>query len=150
MNPEKVRKMSAEMLNCGANRIWFDPLQADKIKAVMTKEDLRALVKEGAVRKKRMNFHSRGKARILKAKKSKGRRKKTGSRKGTKKARVEPKKRWAARARAMRRELKRLQKEKPKAVEKIGYRKLYMLIKGNFFRGKKYLAAYVEGKKTKE
>ena len=150
MRPEKVKDLAGEILNCGTNRVWFNPLELDKIKSVMTKDDLRALIKEGTVRKKKKHSHSRGKARILKAKKAKGRKKSIGSRRGGKKARTEPKKRWISRTRALRRELKRLQKENQKAVNKIGYRKLYRMIKGNFFKGKKYLAAYVEGKKAKE
>ena len=43
--------------------------------------------------------------------------------------------------------LKQLRKENKRGVEKIGYRKLYMKIKGGYFKGKNYLKAAVEGKK---
>jgi large subunit ribosomal protein L19e len=150
MKLEKIRKMSARILKCGVNKVWFNPGETEKIKSVMTTEDLRALVKEGVVAKADSNHLSRGRARILRAKKKKGRKRSFGSRKGLKSARMEIKKKWINRTRALREELKKIQKENPKAVEKIGYRKLYRMINGNFFKGRAYLKSFVEGKKIKE
>ena len=42
--------------------------------------------------------------------------------------------------------LKELKKSNPKEVERIGYSKLYKMVKGNYFRGKNYLKAFVLGK----
>ena len=49
--------------------------------------------------------------------------------------------------RSQRRVLRQLRKENPEAVAKIGYRRLYKMVKGRFFKGKNYLKAAVEGKK---
>jgi len=108
---------------------------------------VRELVTEGVIRKRRPLSQSRARARKLKEKKSKGRKKGSGKRKGTKKTRVNEKKTWMKKVRAQRRTLKELKEKSPKAVEKIGYSKLYRMIKGNYFRGKNYLIAYVEEKK---
>lgn len=149
MNPEKVKLLAATVLKCGKNKVWFDPAAVDKVKSAMTKEDVKALVKEGIIRKKKENQQSRGRARILQAKKAKGRKKSFGSRRGLKSARSEKRRRWIGKVRALREELTKLKKENPKAVEKTGYRKLYKLIKGNFFKGRRYLDAFVEGKEKK-
>lgn len=149
MQREKVRKMAAGILKVGQNRVWLDPKQDDKIKAVMTKEDVRALVNEGVIRKRKQDSQSRGRARILSKKRKKGRKRGKGKRKGTKKARSEKKPSWMKNVRSQRKMLKQLRKEKPAAVEKIGYRRLYKRIKGGYFKGKKYLKAAVEGKKGK-
>ncbi|MBN1941367.1 MAG: 50S ribosomal protein L19e [Candidatus Diapherotrites archaeon] len=149
MQSKKVKQLAAKILNCGTGRVWFSPTDFEKIKSAMTKEDIKELIKQGVIKKKKINCQSRGRARILKKKKARGRKKGFGARRGRKKARTETKKRWMKRVRAMRSELKKLRKENPKAVEKIGYRKLYKMVKGNFFKGKKYVAAFVEGKKTK-
>ena len=147
MRQEKVKEMAAGILKCGKNIIWLDPKEDEKIKSVMTKDDIRGLVKEGVIKKKGKNSQSRARARKLHEKKKKGRKSGKGKRKGTKKARVEKKPTWMKNVRSQRKMLKQLKKEKPKAVAKIGYRILYKRVKGGYFKGKKYLKAAVEGKK---
>ncbi len=149
MREERVRKIAAELLNCGNDRVWFDPEQQEKVKSAMTKEDIRALIKEKVIKKRKQNFQSRGRARILREKRKKGRKRGKGKRKGTKKARSEKKESWMKNVRSQRKLLKQMKKEKPKAVEKLGYRRLYRMVKGGYFKGKKYLKAAVEGKKGK-
>jgi large subunit ribosomal protein L19e len=148
MQEERVRKIAAGLLNCGNDRVWFDPEQQEKVKSAMTKEDIRALIKEKAIKKRNQNFKSRGRARILREKRKKGRKRGKGKRKGTKKARSEKKESWMKNVRSQRRLLKQMKKEKPKAVAKLGYRRLYKMVKGGYFKGKKYLKAAVEGKKA--
>ena len=147
MDLNKVKRISASVLGCGARRVWFDPAQADRIGEVMTKEDVRGLVNEGIIKKKKLQSQSRARARTLMQKKKKGRKKGDGKRKGTKKARKEKKKSWIKKVRSQRKMLKELKKKNPKEVEKLGYSKLYRMIKGNYFRGKNYLKAHVEGTK---
>jgi len=146
MDLTKVKRIAASVLKTGVQRVWFDPSEADRVKEVMTKEDVRELVKEGIIKKRKPQSQSRARARILKEKKAKGRKKGKGKRKGTKSTRSDKKKNWIGRVRAQRNMLKELRKEHPKKVEAIGYSKLYRMIKGNYFRGKNYLKAYVEGK----
>ena len=147
MRQEKVKEMAAGILKCGKNIVWLDPKEDEKIKSVMTKDDIRGLVKEGVIKKKGKNSQSRARARKLHEKKKKGRKRGKGKRKGTKKARVEKKPTWMKNVRSQRKMLKQLKKEKPEAVAKIGYRTLYKRVKGGYFKGKKYLKAVVEGKK---
>jgi len=147
MQQEKVRRLAADVLGCGLNSIWLDPKNAEKIKSVMTKEDVRALVKEGIVKKRKKNSQSKGRARVLKEKRKKGRKRGKGKRKGPKKARAEKKPSWMKNARSQRKMLRQLRKKNPKAVKKAGYRRLYKRIKGGYFKGKKYVKAAVEEKK---
>ncbi|MDD5148302.1 MAG: 50S ribosomal protein L19e [Candidatus ainarchaeum sp.] len=149
MKSGKIKIIAARVLKCGSNRVWFNPEEAEKVKSAMTKEDVKALIQEGIIRKKKANAQSMGRARILSAKKKRGRKRSFGSRRGLKSARSEKRRRWIGRVRALRSELKKLKKENPKAVEKIGYRKIYRLVKGNFFKGRRYLDAFVEGKEKK-
>ncbi len=147
MRQEKVREMAASILKCGKNIVWLNPKEDEKIKSVMTKDDIRGLIKEGVIKKSGKNSQSRARARKLHEKKKKGRKSGKGKRKGTKKARIEKKPTWMKNVRSQRKMLKQLQKEKPEAVAKIGYRILYKRVKGGYFKGKKYLKAAVEGKK---
>jgi len=144
---DRVKRIAASVLKVGIQRVWFNPDETDRIKEVMTKDDVRELVKEGIIKKRKLQSQSRVRARKLKEKKAKGRKRGRGKRKGTKKVRAKEKRSWVRRVRAQRRMLKELKEKNPKAVGKIGYSKLYRMIKGNYFKGKKYLKAYVEGKK---
>ncbi len=147
MNAEKAKQASALMLKTGKKNIKIDSKEMQRVKEAITKEDIRALIKEGIIQKKKIKAQSRGRARILAAKKSKGRKKGHGKRKGTRKARTESKKRWISRVRSQRKKLKELKEKNPEKVQKIGYHKLYVMVKGNYFRGKKYLEKFVLGDK---
>jgi large subunit ribosomal protein L19e len=147
MDLDKVKRIAARVLKTGRQKVWFNPEESDKIKEVMTKEDIRGLLKEGVIKKKSPQSQSKARARKLKEKKKKGRKSGRGKRKGTKKTRRQKKKDWITRVRSQRRTLKELKKENPKAVEKVGYGKVYRMIKGNYFKGKNYVKAYVEGDK---
>jgi len=148
MNLGKVRRMASDVLKAGKGAVWFDPAQSEKIESCMTKDDVRALIAEGVIKRKKPQMKSRGRARILLAKKKKGRRRGRGKRKGTKKARQESKKRsWIKNVRSQRTMLRELRKSDGAAVGKIGYRRLYLRVKGNLFKGKNYLKAAVKEKK---
>ena len=150
MKTKKIRQLAAKILDCGTNQVWFNSTEMEKIQSAMTKEDIKGIIREGAIAKKKKNSQSRSRARELAAKKKKGRKKSFGSRRGKKTARMETKKKWITKVRALRQELEKLEKEKPEAVEKIGHRKLYRMINGNFFKGRRYLVEFVTGKGAKQ
>ncbi len=147
MELRKAKELSAKIMKVGVGRIYIDPKTETKVREAMTKDDLRGLIADRAIKKKQDNQQSKGRARALKEQKRKGRKSGKGKRKGTKKARIEKKKTWMNKVRAQRRTLRELRKEKTKEVEEIGYSNLYRKIKGGYFKGKKYLIDYVEGEK---
>ncbi len=63
MDLDKVRRIAASVLKTGQRRIWFNPEESDKIGEVMTKEDVRGLVKEGVIRKRKPQGQSKARAR---------------------------------------------------------------------------------------
>lgn len=139
MELNKIRRMAAQILKVGKNKLWLNPDERDKIKESMTKEDVRALIKDGLIKIKKEKGQSKARARKLKEKKKKGRKGGYGKRKGRKKARARKKKSWVSGVRAQRKKLKEL---KNKGVKlSIQYRKAYNMIKGNYFKGKKYVEA---------
>lgn len=139
----KVRRLAASILKVGETKVWFNPAESGKIAECMTKEDVRALIADGLIKKKRLIGASRGRAKALHVKKGKGRRRGYGKRGGTKKARMQSKSTWIRNVRAQRKMLAELKKSGVK-MEKP-YSKVYKMVKGNYFRGKKYLEAYVRG-----
>jgi len=80
----------------------------------------------------------------MKRQKEKGRRKGHGSRKGTKEARGRRKVRWMNSVRAQRALLTELKKKYPERIKELGYRKLYRMIKGGYFKSRAHLEKFVK------
>lgn len=138
------RRLVAQILKCGENRIKFEPERLEEIKDAITKTDLRSLIKSGAIFKKRLANTSRFWAKKRKEQKSKGRQKGSGSRKGRKTARLEPKRTWINKIRLQRNYLSLLRYKN--IISSATYHELYMKSKGGFFRSLRHLKFYTEEK----
>ena len=145
MNPKRVKEVAAGLLNVGTSKVWLSPLEMQKISEALTKEDVRGLMAQGLVRKRKDKGQSRARARALREKKRAGRKRGHGKRAGTRKARMKPKERWANQMRTQRAKLRALRKEGKLA--EVTYRQVYLKIKGNYFRGAKHLEQFVTGGK---
>jgi len=143
MQIKKIRAIAAKMLNVGKGRVWINPEETAKVKEAITKQDVKALIEEGIIRKEKHNFHSRARALRLAKKKKMGRRGGRGKRRGTRSVRMGGKRYWIKNVRALRQKLRELRKKHGEAIEGFGYSRLYSMIKGNYFRGKRYLEAFV-------
>ena len=102
------RRLAAQVLKCGKNRIRFHPDKQDEIKEAITKIDIRSLIGSGIISKKRALNTSRFWAKVRKKQKSKGKQKGFGSRKGKKTARLPRKEKWISKIRLQRKFLKNL------------------------------------------
>ncbi len=142
MKAQKAKALAAELLKIGTSKIWVSPVEKQRVAEAMTKEDLRLLIKDGVIKKKKLAEKSKKRALGRK----KGRKRGFGKRRGTAKARENPKQKWMESVRAQRKKLKDLRAAKTKL--KIPYRKAYLMVKGGYFRGKKHLeTTVVEGGK---
>ena len=137
MKVNKVREIAAEVAGVGKTRIKINAARMEDITKAITRDDIRALLKDGGITVSKENFQSRGRARVAHKRKKMGRGRRAGSKKGTLKAREKPKTRWIQKVRALRKEL--LKKRKEKNLESREYRKYYRRVKGNWFRNKKHL-----------
>lgn len=134
------RRIAADILKCGRNRIRFDPEKAEEIKEAITKSDVRALIGNGTITKRRLNSTSRFWARKIKEQKRFGRQKGHGSRKGKKTARLKPKRIWISNIRLQRNFIKSLRNKE--AITSAIYHELYLKSKGGFFRSLRHLKTY--------
>lgn len=141
MNLSSQKRLAAAVLNVGVNRIWIDPGRAEDVEAIITRMEIRKLIKEGAIKAMPENSQSRGRARTLAAKRKLGRRRGHGTRKGPKFSVVSRKERWMSRIRAQRKRLKRLRERRVITVST--YRNLYMKAKGGEFRSNAELERYI-------
>ena len=131
MNLKPQKRMAASILKCGENRVYFDPYLIEDIAMAITREDIRNLVKEGAIQKKYKKGISKTRKNIRHERKKKGRGRGIGKRKGPKGARTPKKKAWMKRIRPQRRELKKMRDRKQ--ITTATYRKLYKNAKGGMF-----------------
>jgi len=136
------KRLAADVLDVGKNRVWFDPEAQDEIAEAITREDVRALVRDGLVREKTARGNSRGRARERDAKRAYGHRKGPGTRRGTAGARQDAKSQWKDGIRAQRRRLRELRDEGE--ITRAQYRELYDKSGGGEFRSVRYLENYID------
>lgn len=135
------RRIAAAVLECGEGRVWIDPLHADAVAEAVTRQDIRALVKKGYIRKEQKAGTSKARVRVIATQKKSGRRKGPGSRKGAKGARSPRKQRWIRTIRPIRATLKDL-RESGKITPTL-YRVYYRKAKGGAFRSKAHLVSHM-------
>lgn len=146
MNLKSQRRMAAEILGVGENRIWINPDSMEEVSEAITKNDIRRLIKSKVIRKRRVKGTSRVRANKLKLQRIRKRRKGHGSRKGKKSARKGKKELWIKKIRALRKRLKELKNEGKLTLEE--YWKFYYMAKGGFFRNVSHMELYLN--KVKE
>ena len=134
------RRLAAQILKCGANRIKFDPERLEEIKESITKSDIRSLINKGAISKSRLHNTSSYWTKIRKTQKSYGKQKGHGSRKGKKTARLNPKRAWMNKIRLQRNFIKNLRDIG--SISITDYHELYMKSKGGFFRSLRHIKMY--------
>jgi len=134
------RRLAAQILKCGKNRIVFDQERLEEIKEAITKTDIRSLINNGLISKRRSMSPSKFWARKRRSQKSYGKQKGFGSRKGKKTARLNPKTTWMNKIRLQRKFIKTLRANNN--ITSAGYHELYMKSKGGFFRSLRHLKLY--------
>ncbi len=136
------RRLAAEILGVGETRIRFDPEQLDRIASAVTREDVRRLIKDGAITVEPPHSNSRGRWRYRHEQRKKGRRRGPGRRKGAKGARMDEKEAWMNRIRKIRRFLRWLRDHG--VIDRRTYRKLYLMAKGGAFESLSALKRYMK------
>ena len=136
------KRLAADVLDVGKNRIWLDPDAQGEIAEAITREDIRELVQDGTIRAEEPSGNSRGRARKRDQKRAAGHRKGPGTRKGKAGARSDPADEYRNGIRAIRRELRELRDDGP--LSRTQYRKLYRMASGGEFDSVRRLRAYIE------
>ena len=138
------RRLAAQILKCGKHSIRFDTGRLEEIKESITKTDIKALIGDNAIFRKKTNNTSRFWSRKRKYQKSRGKQKGFGSRKGKKTARSNPKRIWINKIRLQRGFIKSLRDKG--MIASADYHELYSKSKGGFFRSLRHLRLYVNEK----
>ncbi|WP_436925105.1 50S ribosomal protein L19e [Halosimplex amylolyticum] len=125
------KRMASDVLDVGKNKIWLDPERQGELADAITREDIRQLVDEGAIRAEAPKGNSRGRARERQEKRAYGHQKGQGSRKGTAGGRENEKEKWQSKIRAQRNKLRELRDDG--TISKSRYRELYDRASGGEF-----------------
>jgi len=136
------KRLAADVLDVGKNRVWFDPDQQGEIVDAITREDIRELVDQGTIRAEEKKGNSRGRARERAEKRAYGHQKGPGTRQGKAGARQDPKDEWRGKVRAQRQLLRELRDSGD--LDPGQYRELYNKSRGGEFRDRKRLVNYIE------
>ena len=136
------KRIAASVLGCSKKRVWLDEQRSEEIKEAITREDIRSLINKGLIQEKPENITSRGRARKSAAQRRKGRKKGKGKRKGISTSRLSKKRAWIDRVRIQRRLIKDMKERS--ILTTANYRKLFLLIKGGFFRSKRHIKLYID------
>lgn len=141
------KRLASETLKIGENRVWIDPERIEDVEVAITREEIRRLIHEGAIKAKPEKGVSRSRARLLHKKRKTGRRSGAGSRGGKKTAKLTQKEGWMKKVRPLRRRIKELRADRE--ITRDVHRKLYGLIKGGAFEDVPHLEQYIEANKLR-
>jgi large subunit ribosomal protein L19e len=137
MNVSVQRRMAAEILGVGVNRVWIDQSRSEEVTSALTREDVKSLIERGIISKRPEKGTSRVRARARR-----GKRRGPGSRRGASKARLNMENFWPAKIRALRRFLRYLRDRR--IITRRVYRELYLKAKGGSFNSIASLKRYIE------
>lgn len=141
MSLKSQRRLAAEILKVGQNRVWIDPERIDDVEIVITREEIRKLIHEKTIQRIPEKGVSRSRARVLHMKKKKGLRKGPGKRS---KSRISKKEVWMKKIRALRRRLREL-KEK-RIITESTYRQFYKIAGSGVFESIAELERHIKAK----
>jgi large subunit ribosomal protein L19e len=136
------RRLAAEILKVGQNRVWVDPEKMEDADVAITREEIRKLIHEGIIKRLPEKGVSQARARILHKKKKKRRRSGPGSKGGSARAKISKKEAWMSKIRALRKRLRELKTRK--IVTESNYRKLYKMASSGRFESVADLERYLK------
>ncbi|MEM2707640.1 MAG: 50S ribosomal protein L19e [Candidatus Pacearchaeota archaeon] len=138
MSLKTQRRLAAEILGVGINRVKFMPEKINEIKEAITRKDIEELIKEGAIKKRPIKGYKRRAGR-KRQKRYKKRRRGEGK---IKKKVIDKKRKYIILIRNLRRYLKNLKNRGILTTRE--YRILRKQAKGGRFKSKKELMEYIK------
>jgi large subunit ribosomal protein L19e len=135
------KRLAAKILGVGVSRVYISPDHLEDVSQAITKDDVRSLIKSGLIDLRPPSTPTRGRKRLHKIKKSKGKRKSVGSRKGGANVRRQFEREWVFRVRKQREYIKSLRAKG--VIDAETYRALYLKVKGGVFSSLSSLENYI-------
>ena len=143
-NLSSQRRLAAQILKVGQNRVWIDPDRMDDVEGAITRDEVKRLIHEKVIVSLPAKGVSRSRAKLVLEKKRVGRRKGAGSRTGSPGATVSKKEAWMSKIRSLRKKLRELKTSR--VITEGTYRKLYVMAGSGRFESvaevERYLKAH--------
>lgn len=137
MSIRTVRRMAADILKCGENKVKINPDRLSDASSALTRDDVKVMIMQGVITADEKRGTSRYRGRLNDERKRKGRRG-PGSVKG--RSANKKKQLWTLHTRAQRRVLRKVKS----ALKELAYRKLYLKVKGGEFKSCSQLMHYIK------
>ncbi len=141
MSLKSQRRLAAEILKIGENRVWIDPERIDYVESAITREEIKKLIHEKVVQSIPEKGISRARARVFAEKRKKGLRRGPGGKSGSARSKISKKQVWMNRIRPVRRRLRELKDSR--AITENVYRKMYDMSESGAFESKADLERYI-------
>jgi large subunit ribosomal protein L19e len=124
-NLTSQRRLAAQILKVGQNRVWINPARISDVEGAITREEIKKLIHEKIIASLPQQGISRGRAKAVQGKKRRGRRKGPGSRTGSGFAKIPRKEVWMIKIRSLRRALRELKANR--VIAETTYSKMYRM-----------------------
>ena len=141
-NLRNQRRLAAQILKIGQNRVWIDPEKMDDVEGAITRDEVKKLIHEKVIVSLPETGVSRSRAKAVREKKRVGRRKGAGSRTGSGHARISKKEAWMSKIRSLRKKLRELKASR--VITENTYRKLYAIAGSGKFESVAELERYLK------
>ena len=141
-NLRSQRRLAAQILKVGQNRVWIDPERMDDVEAAITRDEVRKLIHEKVIVSLPEAGISRSRAKMVREKKRMGRRKGAGSRTGSSRAKISKKEAWMSKIRSLRKRLRELKASR--IITESTYRKVYAIAGSGKFESLAELERYLK------
>ena len=141
-NLTNQRRLAAQILKVGQNRVWINPERNDDVEGVITREEVKKLIHEKVITSLPEKGVSRSRAKAIQEKKRKGRRKGPGSKTGAGHAKISKKEAWMSKIRSLRKKLRELKASR--VVTETTYSQLYRMAGSGRFESVADLERYLK------
>lgn len=142
MSLKSQRRLAAEILKVGEGRVWIDPDRTLDVEVAITRDEVRKLIHEDAIKPLPKKGISRSRAKILKEQKKKGLRRGPGGKSGSARTKISKKRAWILKIRPLRKKLRDLKDSR--IITKSVYRKLYNMAGSGVFESTAGLERYIQ------
>jgi large subunit ribosomal protein L19e len=119
------RRLAAQILKVGQNRVWIDPERTDDVEGAITRDDVKKLIHEKVITALQEKGVSRARAKAVQGKKRRGRRKGPGSHGGSGYAKISKKEAWMNKIRSLRKRLRELKASR--VIAETTYSQVYRM-----------------------
>ncbi|MCW4047015.1 MAG: 50S ribosomal protein L19e [Candidatus Bathyarchaeota archaeon] len=141
-NLSSQRRLAAQILKVGQNRVWIDPERMDDVESAITREEIKKLIHEKVITSLPEKGVSRSRAKTVREKKRRGLRKGPGSVTGSGQAKISKKEAWMMKIRSLRKRLRELKANR--VITEANYRQLYKLASSGRFESVADLERYLK------